>query len=194
MTAVVAPDDVLHFWFGAPGSAEHGRTRPLWFTKSADTDAEIRNRFGATVEAALRGDLDGWAGGGARGALALIVVLDQFTRNVYRDSAHAFAGDARALALARQMVAAGADRGLPPLERWFAYLPFEHSEDLADQRESLRLFGELAQEGLAEPLVWARKHFDVVERFGRYPHRNELLGRASTAQEIEFLRQPGSRF
>lgn len=194
MTTAVAPDEVLHFWFGAPGSAEHGQARPLWFTKSADTDAEIRSRFGATVEAALRGDLDGWAGAGARGVLALIVVLDQFTRNVHRDSARAFAGDARALALARQLVADGADRNLSPLERWFAYMPFEHSEELADQRESLRLFGALAEDGLAEPLVWARKHYEVIARFGRYPHRNELLGRASTPEEIEFLRQPGSRF
>jgi uncharacterized protein (DUF924 family) len=193
MTAATA-GDVLDYWFGAPGTAGHGPTRPLWFTKSADTDEEIRSRFGATVETALRGDLDGWADGGAGGALALIVVLDQFTRNVHRDSARAFAGDARALALARRLVEAGADRELPPLQRWFAYLPFEHSEDLADQRESLRLFGELAQEGLAEPLVWAQKHYDVVARFGRYPHRNELLGRPSTPAEIEFLRQPGSRF
>jgi len=189
-----ASTEILDFWFGAPGSPEHGQSRKLWFTKSAATDEEILRRFGPTVEAALRGELQSWADGAAREALALILLLDQFTRNVHRDSARAFAGDAAALALARRLVADGRHLQLTPLERWFAYLPFEHSEDIADQRESLRLFGELAAEGLAEPLVWAQKHFDVVARFGRYPHRNELLGRDSTAEEIEFLRQPGSRF
>ena len=118
----------------------------------------------------------------------------RFTRNVFRDSARAFAGDAAALAAAKRLVADGRHLRLAPVERWFAYLPFEHSEHIDDQRESLRLFGELAQQGLPEPLVWAQKHFDVIARFGRYPHRNELLGRPSTAEEVEFLRQPGSRF
>jgi len=188
------PQEILEFWFGAPGSAEHGRSRSLWFTKSAETDAAIGRRFGAAVEAALRGELDRWAGGDARQALALILLLDQFTRNIYRDSGRAFAGDAAALAVARRLVDDGRHHELTPVERWFAYLPFEHSERLADQHESLRLFGDLARAGLAEPLVWAQKHFDVIARFGRYPHRNELLGRASTAEEIEFLQQPGSRF
>lgn len=189
-----ASTEILDFWFGAPGSPEHGQTRKLWFTKSAATDEEIRRRFGPSVDAALRGDLDRWAERDARDALALILLLDQFTRNVYRDSARSFGGDAAALAIARRLVADGRDLHLTPLERWFAYLPFEHSEQMADQHESLRLFGELAAEGLAEPLVWAQKHFDVVSRFGRYPHRNDLLGRESTAEEIEFLREPGSRF
>lgn len=189
-----APGDVLDFWFGAPAAPESGRVQEFWFRKSAATDALIRARFGATVEAALGGGLQRWEQGDARDALALIIVLDQFTRNVFRDRARAFAGDARALAVARDLVAQGRDRGLAPTERWFAYMPFEHSERLADQRESLRLFGLLAQEGLAEPLVWAQKHYEVIARFGRYPHRNELLGRASTPEEIEFLRQPGSRF
>jgi uncharacterized protein (DUF924 family) len=113
---------------------------------------------------------------------------------VFRDSARAFAGDAAALAAAKRLVADGRHLGLAPVERWFAYLPFEHSERMDDQRESLRLFGQLAEQGLSEPLAWAQKHFDVIARFGRYPHRNELLGRESTAEEIEFLRQPGSRF
>ena len=185
---------ILDFWFGAPDTPEFGRPRELWFTKSAATDALIRDRFGTAVETALRGELHHWADGDARRALALILLLDQFTRNIHRDSARAFAGDAFALAVAKRLVADGRDRRLAPIERWFAYLPFEHSEGIEDQHESLRLFGELAKEGLAEPLVWARKHHDVVARFGRYPHRNELLGRASTAEEIEFLRQPGSRF
>jgi len=188
------PDEILDFWFGAPGSPEHGQTRKLWFTKSAATDEEILRRFGPTVDAALRGELERWAERDARDALALILLLDQFTRNMYRDSARAFAGDAAALAIARRLVADGRHLQLKSLERWFAYLPFEHSEQMADQRESLRLFGELVAEGLTEPLAWAQKHYDVVARFGRYPPRNEVLGREPTADEIEFLRQPGSRF
>jgi uncharacterized protein (DUF924 family) len=189
-----APDEVLDFWFGAPGSAESGRPRELWFTKSAATDALIRDRFGTAVEAALHGQLRHWADGDARGALALILLLDQFTRNVFRDRARAFAGDDVALAVAKRLVADGRDRQLAPVERWFAYLPFEHSERIEDQHESLRLFGELALQGLTEPLLWAQKHHEVIARFGRYPHRNEAVGRQSTAEEIEFLRQPGSRF
>lgn len=190
----ISPADVLDFWFGAPGTEQFGRARDFWFTKSAATDGLIRDRFGPAVEAALRGELRHWADGDARGALALILLLDQFTRNIHRDSARAFAGDDAALAVARRLVADGRHLQLSPVERWFAYLPYEHSERLEDQRESLRLFGRLAQEGLGEPLVWAQKHHDVIARFGRYPHRNELLGRESTAEEIEFLRQPGARF
>jgi uncharacterized protein (DUF924 family) len=189
-----SPAEVLDYWFGAPGSAEHGRTRELWFRKSDATDREIRSRFGAAVEAALRGELAHWADGDARDALALILLLDQFTRNSYRDTARAFAGDAQALAVAKALVADGRDRQLIPVERGFAYLAFEHSENIADQHESLRLFGQLAEAGLPDLLVWARKHYEIIVRFGRYPHRNELLGRASTAEEIEFLKQPGSRF
>jgi len=190
---VTAPDEVLDYWFGAPGSPERGSTRALWFTKSAQTDAEVRERFAAAVEAALAGGLREWADT-PRGALALIVLLDQFTRNIHRDTPRAFAGDAQALALARQLVAAGDDRRLTPHERWFAYLPFEHSEALADQHESLRLFAALDAEAPLGALEWARKHYEVIERFGRYPHRNAILGRQSTAEEIEFLQQPGSRF
>jgi uncharacterized protein (DUF924 family) len=166
----------------------------FWFTKSDVTDAMIRGRFGVTVEAALRGELARWADGEARTALALIIVLDQFTRNIFRGTARAFAGDPMALAAAKALVADGRDRQLAPVERGFAYLPFEHSENMADQHESLRLFGELVPLGQGDLLVWARKHFDVIARFGRYPHRNEALGRASTAEETEFLQQPGSRF
>lgn len=194
MMSTATPETILDFWFGASGSPEGGQTRSLWFTKSEATDELIRDRFGEVVGAALRGELQRWADGNARDALALILLLDQFTRNIHRDTARAFAGDAKALVVAKRLVADGRDRQLAPLERWFVYLPFEHSEQIADQHESLRLFAALAEEGLAEPLVWARKHYEVIVRFGRYPHRNALLDRASTAEEIEFLRQPGSRF
>lgn len=187
------PAEVLDFWFGAPGSPEHGTARALWFTKSADTDAQMRARFGAELETALRGERDGWATTPC-GALALILLLDQFTRNIHRDTARAFAGDAKALILARKLVEDGADQALPPHERWFVYMPFEHSERLADQHEGVRLFERLASDGLADPLPWAIKHREVIQRFGRFPHRNEILGRASTPEEIAFLGQPGSRF
>jgi len=122
-------------------------------------------------------------------------VLDQFTRNVYRDTPRAFAGDARALATAELAIARGFERDLDGLERWFLYLPFEHSEDPAMQERSLALFAKLAADtGQRSPLEWAEKHADVIRRFGRYPHRNEVLGRASTPEEIAFLQEPGSRF
>lgn len=186
---------VLDFWFGAPGSPEHGRDRPEWFRKDAAFDALIRARFGATIEEALAGSLDAWATGPA-GTLALIVVLDQFTRNSFRDTPRAFAGDPPARALAQRLVAAGDDLRLPPWQRAFAYLPFEHAEDLALQHESVRRFEALAavDPGQAEGLDYARRHFDVIARFGRFPHRNAILGRVDTAEEAAFLRQPGSRF
>lgn len=187
------PADVLDFWFGAPGLRGQGEPRDFWFRKSAVTDALIRERFGALLESALRGELGSW-GQSPRGALALIVVLDQFSRNIHRDTPRAFEGDAAALGLARRLVERGDDLALPPVERWFAYMPFEHSESLADQAESVRLFEQLAAQGLAGPLPWAKAHFDVIRRFGRFPHRNEILGRASTPEELDFLSQPGSRF
>jgi len=185
----MTPTEILDFWFGADALTP----RDFWFGKSESVDAEIRSRFGAAVEEALVGSLDDWAET-PEGSLALILLLDQFTRNIFRDTPRAFAGDEAALGHARRMVQAGLDRPFDALRRWFIYLPFEHSERLDDQYESLRLFGELAREGQHGPLEWAQKHFDVILRFGRFPHRNEILGRASTPEESEFLRQPGSRF
>ncbi len=187
------PRTVLDFWFGTEGSPASGTVRDLWFTKSEATDAEIRERFGATIDAALQGQLDHWALS-ADGTLALILVLDQFTRNVFRDTPRAFAGDAAALGYARHLVYSGADQHYGTLQRWFIYMPFEHSESLVDQYESVRLFAALADDGEGAPLDWARKHFDVIRRFGRFPHRNAILGRASTPEETEFLSRPGSRF
>lgn len=190
-----APDDVISFWFGQPGDPHHGQRRAEWFRKDAAFDQLIARRFGPTLEAALRGELDHWAAS-MPAALALLIVLDQFTRNVFRDTPRAFAGDAQALAVARAVVARGDDRGLRPEQRPFVYLPFEHAESLACQDESLRLFTQLAAEDAAseEALTWARRHHDVIRRFGRFPHRNTILGRADTPEETEFLREPGSRF
>jgi uncharacterized protein (DUF924 family) len=190
---MTVPREVLDFWFGAPGSAEHGKARDFWFRKSQANDDAMRSRFGVDVEAARRGECDMWDES-VDGMRALILLLDQFTRNIYRDTPRAFSGDARALELARSLVARGEDRKLAPMERWFVYLPFEHSESIEVQRESLRLFGELAAAGHPDALTWARKHYDVIAHFGRFPHRNRILGRASTAEEIDYLAQPGAGF
>jgi uncharacterized protein (DUF924 family) len=197
MTAALDPRaaEVLDFWFGAPDA--HGRLAPreAWFVKNPDFDATIRDRFGGLIDAALQGELSAWQHQ-PLSALALLIVLDQFTRNTRRDSSGMFAGDAMALALARRMIASGQDRSMQGVQRQFVYLPFEHSERLDDQRESLRLFKQLGQDHpeLAGLLEWAVKHQVIVERFGRFPHRNTALGRASTTEELEFLKQPGSGF
>ncbi|HTH60967.1 MAG TPA: DUF924 family protein [Paraburkholderia sp.] len=186
---------LLDFWFGAPDSPDYGRTRKVWFRKDAAFDALLRERFGMLIDAAMAGELDAWTETPC-GALALVIVLDQFPRNCHRGSTRAFAGDDKALALARQLVATGADRRLPtPVHRVFAYLPFEHAESSDAQRESLRLFGELAHEpDYAEYYDYALRHAKVIERFGRFPHRNAVLSRESTDAELAFLREPGSRF
>ena len=182
-------DDILDFWLGARTAA-----RDEWFRKDPAFDAAIRAHFGATVEAALGGAFSAWTGE-PRGALALVLLLDQFTRNLYRGTAKMFAGDARALAIAEAAVAAGHDRALGSFERWFLYMPFEHAEDPAAQDRSIALFARLAEEtGIESPLEWADKHAVVVRRFGRYPHRNAILGRVSTPEEIAFLARPGSSF
>ncbi|HMN75424.1 MAG TPA: DUF924 family protein [Burkholderiaceae bacterium] len=193
-----ATDDaraVLDFWFGAPGSATDGKPRAEWFRKSDAFDRAIERGFAPLIEAALAGGLREWDAQPAS-ALARIVLLDQFTRNVFRGTPRAFAGDALALAAARALVADGRDLALPPQQRAFAYLPFEHAEDLAMQDESMRLYTRLDGEaqGFAGTLDYARRHRAIIERFGRFPHRNAILGRASSAEEIAFLEQPGSSF
>jgi uncharacterized protein (DUF924 family) len=184
--------EVVDFWFGSTAPTQ---AREAWFRKDEAFDALIRARFGPRIEQALAGGLLEWDAT-PHGALARIVVLDQFTRNVFRGSARAFAGDALALAAARAAVARGDDHRLVSVMRPFVYLPFEHAEDAAAQAESLRLFGALADAHpeQADLLEWARRHAAVIERFGRYPHRNALLGRVSTPEEAAFLREPGSSF
>jgi uncharacterized protein (DUF924 family) len=186
---------LLDFWFGAPTSSGYGSNRSEWFRKDPTFDASIRDRFGPLIERALRGELEDCAGT-SRGALAQVIVLDQFTRNVFRDTPRAFAGDARALQAARAMVGSRQDEALPPFERTFAYLPFEHAEGLAMQQESVRLYARLAalDPGQASGLDYAQRHRVIIERFGRFPHRNAVLGRQSTPEEIEFLKTPGSGF
>ena len=148
------------------------------------------------LEQAVAGGLREWDQQGPTGMLARILVLDQFTRNAWRGTPASFSGDALALAAARQLVDSGADQALPPVQRWFAYLPFEHAEDAGMQERSVALFGALAREneGFEGVLDYAHRHRGVIARFGRFPHRNAILGRTSTPQELEFLRQPGSSF
>lgn len=199
---ITTPEAVLDFWFGAPGSATEitARQRPLWFAKSAANDQIVAARFAETLVAAGKGELDNWAAS-PRGWLALIVALDQFPHHVHRGHGQSFAYDARSLALALDMIERGEDARVTPIERVFVYLPLEHAESIEMQGRSVALYEKLANEAAAAErqlfggfLDYARKHRDVVARFGRFPHRNELLGRPSTPEEIEFLKQPGSRF
>lgn len=187
---------VFDFWFLPPDSAGAGASRREWFQKDAAFDQQIRERFGALIDQALAGGLHQWDAEGPQPALARILLLDQFTRNVHRGTPLAFAGDHQALQAAQDMVDADEDLALPPLQRAFVYLPFEHAEDAAMQQQSVALFTRLsaATPGIDSMLDYARRHREVVLRFGRFPHRNAILGRASTPEELEFLRQPGSGF
>ena len=190
---------VHDFWFGATGHPERGRMRKIWFEKSEAFDAELRDRFLADYERAAAGACDALAAT-PDGVLALMILFDQLPRNLFRGQARAFATDARARDVAARAVASGLDTRLSPVERIFVYLPFEHSEDLADQRRSVALFEslpvtpEFTEAERANVVDYAGRHLVIVERFGRFPHRNAALGRASTPEETEFLKQPGSSF
>ena len=190
---LTTPKDVLDFWF-APD------VDPRWFARDDAFDAQVRRRFGTTLEAATRGDLDDWATT-PQGWLALLIVLDQFSRNIHRADPRAWAADAKAQALAQAGIARGDDQRLPPLRRLFAYLPLEHAEDLALQQHCVRLFEQLVAQLPHEErppfedfLDYARRHHDVIRRFGRFPHRNAVLGRRSTPAEQAYLASPGSGF
>ena len=187
---------IHQFWFGEldeAGFAAPGQGR-LWFSASEQTDSAVRGRFGDLVELALAGELNDWAANDA-GLVALLLLLDQFTRNIYRATPRAFAGDEQALQFAVQAIAAGRDAVLPPIHRVFVYLPLEHSEDLATQEQCVRLFDVLEREtntaSVKEFARFAVAHRDVIARFGRFPHRNAILGRASTADELAYLERHG---
>jgi uncharacterized protein (DUF924 family) len=175
--------EVIDFWFRA-------LPREAWFRKDADVDRKIRDRFLALYDELAVCTADNLSASADK-ALAAVIVLDQFPRNMFRDTANAFATDGLALAIARQAIASGLDQELPAEQRIFLYLPFEHSEALADQLRCIDLTEKL---GEAEYARYARLHHDVIARFGRFPHRNALLGRASTPDEEAFLKEPGSRF
>ena len=177
------PNDILHFWFIELTPKQH-------YAKDSALDDAIRTRFGATLEAAARCELFAWRAT-PEGRLAEILVLDQFSRNVYRDTARAFAQDALALALAQELVASGQDRSLPLAQRSFAYMPYMHSESALIHAQAALLF---SQPGMEDSLRFEQRHQAIIERFGRYPHRNAILGRASTPEELAFLTEPGSAF
>ena len=197
-----AAKDVLDFWFGtdSDNTVTAQTQRKLWWSKDAAVDDEMRTRFGALVDAAAAGRHKDWAET-PRGRLALILLFDQFTRNIHRDTPQAFACDAQALQLAQEMIGTHTDRKLRRIERVFCYLPLEHSESIDMQNRCVDLFSELVVEtpeyerdlftGYAD---YAVRHRDIIARFGRFPHRNRMLGRASTPEELEFLQQPGSSF
>lgn len=180
--------EVLDFWF--QGDATVWRADP-WFVRSAAFDAAIAERFGLAVEAAQDGVLDGWAETAA-GTVALLLVLDQFARNIHRGSHRAFAGDAHARGIARAALAGEIEGALGPVERVFLYLPFEHSEELADQDLSVTLFDSLPAAPWRDSVVdYAERHRAVIREFGRFPHRNAVLGRESTPAELAWLAAGG---
>ncbi|WEF31875.1 DUF924 family protein [Pseudoduganella chitinolytica] len=193
---LVTAQDVLDFWFLPIGVKGHNTQRAEWFRKDDAFDREIFRLFGDIVEDALAGGLRQWDDEGTQGVLARILVLDQFTRNIYRGTPKAFAGDALALEAALAIDDSGASQTLPPVQRAFAYLPFEHAENLALQERAVILFDKLnaSASGFDTMLDYARRHHAVIQRFGRFPHRNAILGRASTPEELEYLQQPGSGF
>ncbi|RMF27197.1 MAG: DUF924 domain-containing protein [Cyanobacteria bacterium J083] len=185
---------VLDFWFGVPESIGYGKPKKEWFVKDAEFDNELRSRFFATYNLAAEGKLNDWRDS-PEGCLALILVFDQFPRNIFRNMPQAFATDSLALDLAKYAVNSGFDAALLNVQKWFVYLPLEHSENLADQAEAVRLFSTLQGDpNSVSAIDYARRHLEVIKRFGRFPHRNKILGRASTPAEIEFLKTPGSRF
>ena len=193
---------VLDFWFGGDGSDGEiaSRQSKLWWGKSPQTDETIRQQFEADLQALVSGHHPSWLET-PRGCLAAIIVLDQFSRNMYRDSAQSFAQDGLALTLCRDGVDKGVDTQLRPIERVFFYMPLEHAESMEMQNRSVAAFEQLRDEVPDEDkklfsgfVDFAERHRVIIERFDRYPHRNKILGRESTAEEIEFLKQPGSGF
>jgi uncharacterized protein (DUF924 family) len=194
-------DAVLEFWLGDCDDPDNVKRRgKLWFASTPEQDREVRERFEGLHERATRGELDHWTAA-PRSTLALVVLLDQFTRNLYRRTSSAFANDPRSLHIAREAIERGFDQALHPVERAFLYMPFQHSEDMSDQDRSVRLYRELVNdcpESLkafaGETSKFAELHRDLVKRFGRFPHRNDLLGRRNTEAERQYLEEGGHRF
>ncbi len=177
------PDSIIDFWFTELTNAQR-------FAKDEALDALLRQRFGATLRSAIAGELFEWRQT-AHGRLAEILVLDQFSRNIYRNTPAAFAQDAQALTLAQELVSRGLDSTFPPERRAFVFMPFMHSESLFIHQQAKDFF---SQPGLEDTLHFEQKHLAILQRFGRYPHRNAISGRQSTPEELDFLSQPGSSF
>lgn len=187
-------DRVLTFWFGQSDSPNYGKPKKEWFTKDAAFDEEVRSRFFSDYELAVSGKLDSWQKS-PESCLALIILLDQFPRNLFRGKPEAFATDSKALTAAQYAVDNKFDSTFLPVQRWFIYLPFEHSENLEDQRKAVELFHQLSGDADSKsPIDYAIRHLEIIEKFGRFPHRNQILGRETTPEEAEFIKQPGSGF
>lgn len=192
-------DAILSFWFGDDSLHTIAR-QEMWFSHSHDYDALITERFGEFVEEASNGGFDDWVKT-PRGALALVILLDQFRRHIYRDDPRAFTHDGHARKIAETAIAHGFDEKLAAMERMFLYLPLEHSEDIEAQERSVELFEALRESALKDEkilidsaMTYAIRHRDCIAKFGRFPHRNETLGRTNTKEEREFLKRPDSRF
>ncbi|HEY9844961.1 MAG TPA: DUF924 family protein [Candidatus Caenarcaniphilales bacterium] len=188
--------EILDFWFGtSQAAATPSQVRKVWFAKDPEFDQLIQNRFQATYEQAAAGQLNHWQAL-PEGCVALILLLDQFPRHMFRGKPRAFSTDHLALSIAQQAINHGFDQQLPALQCWFLYIPFMHSEQLEQQRQSVELFRQLkdAEPKTASAFCYAVKHLEVVEQFGRFPHRNSILGRVSTPEEVAFLKQRGSSF
>lgn len=199
---IISPATITTYWFGPPAddAVMAQNQRRLWWSKDPAVDYEIRRRFAPHVMAAASGKYTAWADA-AQGRLALILLFDQFPRNLYRNSPRAFAYDHLARELALAGIAAGIDRQLRPIERVFFYLPLEHAESATHQEHCVRLYEQLLaalppawHDTFAGYLRFAERHRNIIRRFGRFPHRNRILGRVSTPEEAAFLQQPGSSF
>lgn len=187
------PDTILDFWFDRAAGRDL-QPRKAWWEKNPAFDEEIRRRFGEAVESALAGGFENWRGH-AEGALALVILLDQFPRNMFRGQPKAYAGDERARAIAHAAIGRGFDIAVPPVMRQFFYMPLQHSEAIEEQDLSVLLFTALEKELPGNELLdYAERHRAIITQFDRFPHRNAVLGRESTPAEIEFLKQPGSSF
>lgn len=197
-TPNMTPEKLLEFWF-APHKEKGEATetlsyRPQWFVKNAHFDQEVREQFMQTWESARNGNLESWEES-PEGVLALIILLDQMPRNMFRDQPASFETDGRALQLSKQAILKEFDVDLHPIQRWFMYMPFEHSENMRDQDISVELFADLQQQlPDSQVLDYAERHRDIIARFGRFPHRNKILQRKSTPEEVEFLKGPQSSF
>ena len=187
-------EKILIFWFGNIQEENYGKPRMEWFMKDANFDQEIKNQFFDTYKKAKNQELNHWQES-QQGVIALILLLDQFPRNLFRNDPQAFATDHLAIATADYAINRGFDEDLLPVQRWFIYIPFEHSENIEHQRYCLELFAKLKQDPHSQSAIeFAQQHYDIIKKFGRFPHRNQILGRLSTQEEIEFLTQPNSSF
>jgi uncharacterized protein (DUF924 family) len=186
--------EILDFWLGKTDASDYGKPHKKWFIKNTNFDKEVRSQFLEVYDKAVSGELDTWKES-PLSCLALILLLDQFPRNMFRNTPKAFATDEKALNVAQYAIKHQFDRELLPVQRWFIYCPFEHSENLENQQKAVEFFSSLKEDPDSESAInYAYQHLKVIERFGRFPHRNKILGRQNTPEEEEFLKQLGSSF